>query len=76
MQPGLWDYSAGFRPRSFFSSGGFVDGTDEADNGSGQYKSPGLTRNGTRPELLSSEGTRDKLAMVPVVTLEIMADEA
>ena len=22
-------YSAGFRPRSFFSSGGFVDGTDE-----------------------------------------------
>jgi hypothetical protein len=32
MQSGRWDYSAGFRPRSFFSSGGFVDGTDEAGN--------------------------------------------
>jgi hypothetical protein len=25
----LGNSSAGFRPRSFFSSGGFVDGTDE-----------------------------------------------
>src|SRR5947209_7484186 len=35
MQPGQWDYSAGFRPRSFFSSGGFVGGTDEAANRGG-----------------------------------------
>jgi hypothetical protein len=41
-------------------------------------KSPGLTRNGTRLELLSSERPRDRLAIVPVVTLngEITADEA
>ena len=34
MQDAAWAIGlfGGFRPRSFFSSGGFVDGTDEAAN--------------------------------------------
>jgi hypothetical protein len=44
MQDAAWAVGlfGGFLPRSFFSSGGFVDGTDEAAN---QYKNPGLNGN-------------------------------
>jgi hypothetical protein len=44
MQPGQSDYSPGSQPRSFFSSGGFADGTDAAADRGGLTGPPVLRR--------------------------------
>jgi hypothetical protein len=65
-------------PRSFFSSDGFVGGTDEAANCGGQYKSPGLNGNKAGASIFgrAARYTRNSSGRYALDGVEIIADEA